>query len=111
LAKDLKAFGVKPGFNSAKTVRGFKFGAFRDAFRRYLRPDPSDRPKQSVDQCEDPESQEPPTRPEPVRHPSVGRLTDVRSENEESPKAAVQSDISDVWTTSDATPVGAGEQG
>ena len=55
LAKDLKAFGVTPGFNSAKTVRGYKFGAFRDAFRRYLRPDPSDRPKQGADQCEDPE--------------------------------------------------------
>ena len=110
LAKDLKAFGVKPGFNTAKTVRGYKLETFSDAFRRYLRPDPSERPKQGFDQHEDRETQKPSGRPEPVRNLSVGRLADVQSESGESPKTAGQSDFSDDWTGTDDPPGGNGHR-
>jgi Protein of unknown function (DUF3631) len=63
LAKDLKAFDVTPGFNSAKTVRGYKLEAFHDAFRRYLRPDPSDRPNRNADQYEQTDGEKLPKRP------------------------------------------------
>jgi hypothetical protein len=42
LALRLKHFGVKPGFNTAKTARGYRLDQLHDAFTRYLRPDPSD---------------------------------------------------------------------
>jgi hypothetical protein len=41
LAFRLKHFGVKPGFNTAKTARGYRLEHLHDAFSRYLRPDPS----------------------------------------------------------------------
>ncbi|MDP9417227.1 MAG: DUF3631 domain-containing protein [Actinomycetota bacterium] len=41
LAYRLKDFGVKPGFNTAKTARGYRLDHLHDAFTRYLRPDPS----------------------------------------------------------------------
>jgi Protein of unknown function (DUF3631) len=111
LAKDLKAFGVTPGFNTAKTVRGYKLEAFRDAFRRYLRPDPSERPRQDSDQHEQPDGENIQTVRNPsegVRSDGSGRLADVSDEPEKSAKVAVRSDFSDVRTTSDATPVGNG---
>jgi hypothetical protein len=41
LALRLKDFGIKPGFNTAKTARGYRLDHLHDAFGRYLRPDPS----------------------------------------------------------------------
>ena len=50
LAARLKPFGVPPGFNAAKTVRGYRQIEFHDAFRRYLRPGASERPETTDDQ-------------------------------------------------------------
>jgi Protein of unknown function (DUF3631) len=111
LARDLKVFGVTPGFNSAKTVRGYKLDAFRDAFRRYLRPYPSERPKQDSDQHEQVDGEKSQTVRNPsegVRSDGYGRLTDVSDEPEKSDKIAGHNDFSDVRTTSDATPGGNG---
>ena len=111
LAKDLKAFGVKPGFNAAKTVRGYKLEAFRDAFRRYLRPDPSERPKQDANQRQQADGEKSQTVRNPsegVRTDGSGRLTDVSDETAESPEIAGHGNISDDWTPSDATPGGNG---
>jgi len=41
LAYRLKDFGVKPGFNTAGTTRGYRLEHLHDAFTRYLRQDPS----------------------------------------------------------------------
>lgn len=55
LAYRLKGFGIRPGHNDAKTVRGYQRVAFRDAFARYLSspcPDLSNRPKIGPEQQE-----------------------------------------------------------
>jgi hypothetical protein len=39
LAFRLKEFGVKPEYNTAKTVRGYRLEDFADTFSRYIRPD------------------------------------------------------------------------
>lgn len=41
LAHDLAPFGVRPGHNVEKTVRGYRLESFHDAFQRYTRPEPS----------------------------------------------------------------------
>ena len=41
LAHDLAPFGVRPGHNVEKTVRGYRLAYFHDAFQRYTRPEPS----------------------------------------------------------------------
>ncbi len=42
LARDLVPFGIKPGHNVEKTVRGYRLEYFHDAFTRYTRPETSD---------------------------------------------------------------------
>ena len=42
LAHDLAPFGIRPGHNVEKTVRGYRLEYFHDAFQRYTRPEPSD---------------------------------------------------------------------
>jgi hypothetical protein len=42
LAYRLKDFGVRPGFNTAKTARGYRLDELHDAFGRYLRPEASE---------------------------------------------------------------------
>ena len=64
LAKRLKPFGVKPGHNPAKTARGYTLESLRDAFRRYLQPNPSSRPTPGADQHEHDENYEALKRPE-----------------------------------------------
>lgn len=104
LAKRLKPFNVKPGHNAAKTVRGYSLETFHDAFRRYLRPHPSNRPNQDADQDEHHQPEETPGRPQGVQDDATGRVADVQDETGESVKHAHQSDISDGWTGPDATP-------
>lgn len=58
LAALLKDFGVTPGHNDAKTVRGYHVRQFRSAFRRYIRPDRPERPKHGSGQQEWPENDE-----------------------------------------------------
>jgi len=41
LAHDLAPFGVRPGHNVEKTVRGYRLAYFHDAFQRYTRPESS----------------------------------------------------------------------
>jgi hypothetical protein len=42
LAHYLAPFGIRPGHNVEKTVRGYRLEYFHDAFQRYTRPEPSD---------------------------------------------------------------------
>lgn len=108
LAKRLKPFGVKPGHNAAKTARGYTLESLRDAFRRYLRPEPSERPTPVPDQHGHDENEETSKCPVPVQ-PSenldgsghFGRLPDTLAENEESPEDAGQPLESDTWTGTD----------
>jgi hypothetical protein len=79
LAKRLRPFDVRPGHNATKTMRGYSVTSFRDAFQRYLRPEPSRCPKKDADQPEHAENE----KSQPVRYPSesvrpdgYGRLTD-----------------------------------
>lgn len=49
LARRLGLFGVKPGHNAEKTVRGYRLESFHDAFERYTRPEvssPSEMPSE-----------------------------------------------------------------
>ena len=41
LARDLAPFGIKPGHNVEKTMRGYRLESFHDAFQRYICPGPS----------------------------------------------------------------------
>jgi hypothetical protein len=50
LAYRLRDFGVKPGFNTAKTARGYRLDELHDAFTRYLRPEPSEASDTGADQ-------------------------------------------------------------
>ncbi len=102
LAAALKPYGVRPGHNAAKTQRGYMLESFRDAFRRYLRPEPSSRPTSAADHGEHDENSETSTRPQPVQNPSdaghfghAGRPTDALAENRMSADGAGQSDSSD----------------
>jgi hypothetical protein len=104
LAKLLRPYGVRPGHNPAKTIRGYDIGTFGDAFRRYLRPEPSSRPKTGSDQDEPENSQTVPHPSEPVQPDGSGHLTDTSSFSGETPEHAGQSDMSDDWTASDGTP-------
>jgi hypothetical protein len=49
LAAMLKDFGVTPGHNASKDIRGYRLSSFGDAFRRYLRPNRPNRPKNPDD--------------------------------------------------------------
>lgn len=113
LAQRLKPFGVKPRHNAAKTVRGYALESFRTTFKRYLRPESSDRPKQAADQDEQAWTEKTVTRPlpvPPVRTGHPGRVADGYAENGERPKNAGQSAISDDWTGTDGTPAPDGTQ-
>ena len=121
LAKRLKPFGVKPGHNAAKTARGYTLESLRDAFRRYLQPNPSSRPTPGADQYEHDENCEALKRPEasggvqPSEDPDIsGRLRtapDTSDDNEKSPEDAGQPVESDTWTGLDGTPDGNGSTG
>ena len=107
LAQRLKPFGVRPGFNAAKTVRGYELKGFAEAFKRYLRPKASDRPKRGVDQQEHTENED----IQSVRNPSEsvrdrtdGRFTDGLDTTAQPPIQAGPGDSSDTWTLPDATP-------
>jgi hypothetical protein len=111
LAKLLKPYGVTPGHSSAKTVRGYTLESFGDAFRRYLRPEPSERPTQGTDQCGQPESGKNEkvsiARPEPSKRTASDAsdtLWTPWGEGETLPEAADGSHVSDDWTASDGTP-------
>jgi Protein of unknown function (DUF3631) len=105
LAKRLKPFGVKPEHNAAKTVRGYKLKSFRNAFRRYLRPEPSTRPTHDDDQHEQAQDAKCPLT---VRSRPAGQFSDgsghLGDTLDDSPETAGQSDISDNWTGPDGTP-------
>jgi hypothetical protein len=103
LAKLLRPYGVRPGHNAAKTVRGYEIGAFRDAFARYLRPDPSDRPETSSEQREPEKGGSVPNPSEGVRPDGSGRVTDSSEDRAEAAKDAAQSDVTDVRTPPDGT--------
>jgi Protein of unknown function (DUF3631) len=111
LAKLLKPYGVTPGHNPAKTVRGYTLDSLRDAFARYLRPEPSERPTADADQREQPQDSENDevsvTRPEPSERTLSDASDTLRTpwdDGEESPKSAGSSHASDNWTVSDGTP-------
>ena len=107
LAQRLKLFGIKPGFNAAKTQRGYVLEGFTDAFGRYLRPKASNRPKPGADQQEHAENED----IQSVRNPSEsvrdrtdGRFTDGSDTTPEAAKYAGPGDIADTWTLPDAPP-------
>lgn len=55
LARRLRHFGIAPGHNSDKSMRGYWLGFFHDAFARYIRPEtsePSELPAE-LDECKD----------------------------------------------------------
>jgi hypothetical protein len=111
LAKKLKPYGVKPGHNPAKTVRGYALDSFRDAFRRYLRPEPSQRPKNDSDQHQQSDGDESQSRPAPsesVRPDGLGRLTDTLDDPTKPAKHGVHTGALDGWTDTDTTPGGNG---
>lgn len=90
LAQRLRPFGVKPGHNEAKTARGYRLDALRDAFARYLRPDPSDPSGTGADQGECPDGWEDPDG-------SIRPAGSIRPE-----EAADQRAFWTDWTLSDA---------
>lgn len=111
LAQRLKPFDVAPGFNAAKTVRGYALDSFADAFKRYLRPKASSRPRRDSDPEEHGES----ANFQSVRNPSEsvqdrtdGRFTDGSHIAAETANGAGPNRISDTWTLSDVPP---GENG
>jgi hypothetical protein len=104
LAQRLKPFGVKPGHNAAKTVRGYSREALRDAFQRYLRPKPSERPTQGADHGECDENGETAKRPKASSPSGFGQprtRTDDLADTENSGNHTGHSDISDGRTGSD----------
>jgi hypothetical protein len=60
LAHHLAPFGIKPGHNVERTVRGYRLESFHDAFQRYTRPDPSNPSDNSVYQHSQPDGPKPP---------------------------------------------------
>jgi hypothetical protein len=52
LADRLRAFGIRPGYNPAKTTRGYHLEEFADAFSRYLSPDSGFPPSESTEPSE-----------------------------------------------------------
>lgn len=63
LAYRLKPFGVKPGHNHEKTQRGYTLESLFDAFRRYLRPDPSNPSETHAEQANSRDGQNSPDGP------------------------------------------------
>ena len=59
LAHHLAPFGIKPGHNVERTVRGYRLEFFHDAFGRYTRPDPSNPSDHSIDQHSQPDGPKP----------------------------------------------------
>lgn len=59
LAHHLAPFGIKPGHNVERTVRGYRLEFFHDAFQRYTRPDPSNLSGHNVDQHSQPDGPKP----------------------------------------------------
>lgn len=108
LARKLKPYGVKPGHNPAKTIRGYDIANLRDAFTRYLRPEPSNRPETGLEQHEQPQSVTVP-KPSPTRPPDTsGRLTDTTDNSPNPAVSAGQQHISDGRTGWDDTPAANG---
>jgi hypothetical protein len=104
LARMLKPYGVKPGHNAAKTVRGYDLTALNDAFRRYLRPKPSKRPEHAPEQHEHRNSKPVPN-PSATRPPDgSGHLPDSYADTTESSETSAHSVVSDGWTGPDGTP-------
>lgn len=104
LARLLKPYGVKPGHNAAKTVRGYDIANLRDAFTRYLRPEPSNRPKTGAEQHEQPKTGAVPN-PSSTRPPDTsGQVADTTENGPRNGVAAAHSVISDDWTGWDDTP-------
>ena len=56
LARKLHPYAISPGHNTAKTARGYHRSQFDDAFRRYLRPEPSRVSGTASDQREPPDT-------------------------------------------------------
>ena len=52
LASRLRQFGIRPGFNSSKTLRGYHLPDFADTFRAYIRPKSSEPSESASDQGE-----------------------------------------------------------
>lgn len=96
LAYRLKDFGIKPGRNTVGSVRGYSLEVLSDAFRRYLRQNPSD-PSETHDE---------------QGNPSDGTDTsdtlDRQTENTRQTETAAQALFSDDLTGSDAPPAGLG---
>ena len=59
LAHHLAPFGIKPGHNVERTVRGYRLEFFHDAFQRYTRPDPSNPSDGDGDQHSQPDGPKP----------------------------------------------------
>jgi hypothetical protein len=111
LARLLKPYGVKPKHNPAKTVRGYDLASLNDAFRRYLRPEASNRPKPGPEQDEQPETETVPN-PSTTRPPDTsGRLADTSDNSPEPGVAAAQDTVPDGRTGWDDTPAGTGPTG
>jgi Protein of unknown function (DUF3631) len=60
LAYRLKDFGVKPGYNTSKTARGYRIAHLADVFARYIRPEPSEPSTPQVKHHFAPDGSEPP---------------------------------------------------
>lgn len=108
LALLLKPYGVKPGHNAAKTIRGYDLAPLSDAFRRYLRPEPSTRPNTTDTQDKQPKTETVPNPSTTRPADDSGHLADTTRNGANIGDSAVQRTAADGWTASDGTPAGTG---
>jgi Protein of unknown function (DUF3631) len=99
LAYRLKDFGIKPGYNTAKTARGYRLDHLADVFARYIRPEPSKPSEPQVKHHFVPDGSESPDG-SIYRNDSIYR--------EETPG---QIPFTDDWTGSDGSPTENGHGG
>lgn len=89
LAARVKAFGVKPQRNTVGSIRGYSLEALTDAFKRYLRQDPSDPSETSSEQVKPSDTQK--ASDTPTRQTESTRQTET----------AAQRTFTDALTSSD----------
>lgn len=105
LAYRLKQFGVKPGHNTEKTLRGYTHAAFYDVFRRYLRPDPSNPSETHAEQANSRDGQK---SPDGSGCPVDG--SGRPDENSRPTETADQTPYGTTWTGTDDPPAKNGHQ-
>ena len=106
LAYRLKDFGIKPGRNTVGSVRGYSLEVLSDAFRRYLRQNPSD-PSETASKQGQPSDGSEPSDGSTRQSDGSGCQTESTRQTEK----AGQTVFSDGLTGSDGPPAGNGSGG